>query len=182
MPSTARDRTASIWTLSRLLYRLAEIPGIARLRYTTSHPRDMDDALIMTHGDLPALMPSLHLPVQSGSDRILEAMNRKHHGGRLPPHHRAHPRAPAGPRPVVGLHRRLSGRDRCGFRRHHAAGVGNRLCVLVLVQIQPAPRHARLRAGRSGARAGQGRAAGAAAKAVGNAKGGLQSPDSRAES
>lgn len=68
----------SIWSLSRLLYRLAEIPGIARLRYTTSHPRDMDDALIMTHGDLPALMPSLHLPVQSGSDRILEAMNRKH--------------------------------------------------------------------------------------------------------
>lgn len=66
------------WTLSRLLYRLAEIPGIARLRYTTSHPRDMDDALILTHGDLPALMPSLHLPVQSGSDRVLEAMNRKH--------------------------------------------------------------------------------------------------------
>ena len=66
----------TIWTLSRLLYRLAEIPGIARLRYTTSHPRDMDDALILTHGDLPALMPSLHLPVQSGSDRVLEAMNR----------------------------------------------------------------------------------------------------------
>lgn len=70
----------TIWSLSRLLYRLAEIPGIARLRYTTSHPRDMDEALIRTHGDLPALMPSLHLPVQSGSDRILEAMNRKHTG------------------------------------------------------------------------------------------------------
>ena len=68
----------TIWTLSRLLYRLAEIPGIARLRYTTSHPRDMDDALILTHGDLPALMPSLHLPVQSGSDRVLDAMNRRH--------------------------------------------------------------------------------------------------------
>jgi tRNA-2-methylthio-N6-dimethylallyladenosine synthase len=65
-------------TLGRLLYRLAEIPGIARLRYTTSHPRDMDDSLIAAHRDLAALMPQLHLPVQSGSDRMLEAMNRRH--------------------------------------------------------------------------------------------------------
>jgi tRNA-2-methylthio-N6-dimethylallyladenosine synthase len=69
-----------IWSLGRLLHRLAEIPGIARLRYTTSHPRDMDDELIAAHRDLPALMPYLHLPVQSGSDRILDAMNRKHTG------------------------------------------------------------------------------------------------------
>jgi tRNA-2-methylthio-N6-dimethylallyladenosine synthase len=60
------------------LYRLAEIPGIARLRYTTSHPCDMEDSLIEAHRDLPALMPYVHLPVQSGSDRILSAMNRKH--------------------------------------------------------------------------------------------------------
>ena len=66
------------WGLGRLLFRLAEIPGIARLRYTTSHPRDMDDALIAAHRDLPALMPYLHLPVQAGSDRILKAMNRRH--------------------------------------------------------------------------------------------------------
>ena len=66
------------WGLGRLLFRLAEIPGIARLRYTTSHPRDMDDALIEAHRDLPTLMPYLHLPVQAGSDRILKAMNRKH--------------------------------------------------------------------------------------------------------
>ncbi|PLP59497.1 tRNA (N6-isopentenyl adenosine(37)-C2)-methylthiotransferase MiaB [Mesorhizobium loti] len=66
------------WGLGRLLYRLAEIPGIARLRYTTSHPRDMDDELIAAHRDLPTLMPYLHLPVQSGSDRILKAMNRRH--------------------------------------------------------------------------------------------------------
>ena len=65
-------------TLGRLMHRLAEIPGIARLRYFTSHPRDMDDDLIAAHRDLPALMPQLHLPVQSGSDRILEAMNRHH--------------------------------------------------------------------------------------------------------
>ncbi|WP_421914599.1 tRNA (N6-isopentenyl adenosine(37)-C2)-methylthiotransferase MiaB [Mesorhizobium sp.] len=66
------------WGLGRLLIRLAEIPGLARLRYTTSHPRDMDDELIAAHRDLPALMPYLHLPVQSGSDRILKAMNRRH--------------------------------------------------------------------------------------------------------
>jgi tRNA-2-methylthio-N6-dimethylallyladenosine synthase len=66
------------WTLGRLLHRLAGIPGIARLRYTTSHPCDMDDSLIAAHRDLPALMPYVHLPVQSGSDRILDAMNRKH--------------------------------------------------------------------------------------------------------
>jgi tRNA-2-methylthio-N6-dimethylallyladenosine synthase len=66
------------WGLGRLLFHLAEIPGLDRLRYTTSHPRDMDDALIAAHRDLPALMPYLHLPVQSGSDRILAAMNRRH--------------------------------------------------------------------------------------------------------
>ena len=66
------------WGLGDLLYRLAEIAGLARLRYTTSHPRDMDDRLIEAHRDLPALMPYLHLPVQSGSDRILKAMNRRH--------------------------------------------------------------------------------------------------------
>jgi tRNA-2-methylthio-N6-dimethylallyladenosine synthase len=70
----------SVWSLGRLLHRLAEVPGIARLRYTTSHPRDMDDELIAAHRDLPAVMPYLHLPVQSGSDRILDAMNRKHTG------------------------------------------------------------------------------------------------------
>ncbi len=65
-------------TLGDLLYALAEVPGIARLRYTTSHPRDMDDRLIAAHRDLRVLMPYLHLPVQSGSDRILKAMNRRH--------------------------------------------------------------------------------------------------------
>ncbi|MBN8960340.1 MAG: tRNA (N6-isopentenyl adenosine(37)-C2)-methylthiotransferase MiaB [Rhizobiales bacterium] len=66
------------WSLGRLLYRLAEIPGVARIRYSTSHPRDVDDDLIAAHRDLPELMPFVHLPVQSGSDRILAAMNRKH--------------------------------------------------------------------------------------------------------
>ncbi len=64
--------------LGALLQRLSQIDGLARLRYTTSHPRDMDDSLIEAHRTLPALMPYLHLPVQSGSDRILKAMNRRH--------------------------------------------------------------------------------------------------------
>ena len=66
------------WSLARLCARIAEIPGIARIRYTTSHPNDMSDDLIAAHRDLPQLMPFLHLPVQSGSDAILEAMNRRH--------------------------------------------------------------------------------------------------------
>ena len=64
--------------LAGLVRRLAKIDGIARIRYTTSHPRDMDEALIAAHGEVEALMPFLHLPVQSGSDRVLKAMNRAH--------------------------------------------------------------------------------------------------------
>ncbi len=66
------------WSLARLIRELVEKVGITRLRYTTSHPRDVDDDLIAAHGAYPQLMPFLHLPVQSGSDRILEAMNRRH--------------------------------------------------------------------------------------------------------
>jgi tRNA-2-methylthio-N6-dimethylallyladenosine synthase len=66
------------WNLARLLEALANIDGIERLRYTTSHPRDMDEELMAAHRDMPQLMPYLHLPVQSGSDRILNAMNRQH--------------------------------------------------------------------------------------------------------
>jgi tRNA-2-methylthio-N6-dimethylallyladenosine synthase len=65
-------------TLARLACALAEIPGLDRIRYTTSHANDMSDDLIAAHADLDALMPYLHLPVQSGSDRILRLMNRKH--------------------------------------------------------------------------------------------------------
>jgi tRNA-2-methylthio-N6-dimethylallyladenosine synthase len=64
--------------LAGLIRALAKIDGLARIRYTTSHPNDMEDDLIAAHGDLPQLMPYLHLPVQSGSDKILKAMNRKH--------------------------------------------------------------------------------------------------------
>ena len=64
--------------LDKLIRAIAKIPGLERIRYTTSHPADMTDALIAAHGEVPQLMPYLHLPVQSGSDRILKAMNRSH--------------------------------------------------------------------------------------------------------
>jgi tRNA-2-methylthio-N6-dimethylallyladenosine synthase len=66
------------WSLARLIRALADIDGIARLRYTTSHPRDMSNDLIAAHREIDMLMPYLHLPVQSGSNRVLSAMNRQH--------------------------------------------------------------------------------------------------------
>lgn len=71
----ARGRKAG---LGELIHRIAEIEGLERIRYTTSHPNDMDDALIEAHGSCDKLMPYLHLPVQSGNDRVLKAMNRAH--------------------------------------------------------------------------------------------------------
>ena len=67
-----------VWGLGRLLFALAELPGVLRLRYTTSHPADVDDELIAAHRDVPQVMPFLHLPVQSGSDAVLRAMNRRY--------------------------------------------------------------------------------------------------------
>ncbi len=66
------------WSLAGLIRALAEIDGLDRIRYTTSHPNDFTDDLIAAHGEVAKLMPYLHLPVQSGSDRVLKAMNRKH--------------------------------------------------------------------------------------------------------
>jgi len=68
----------SVWNLAQLIEAVACISGVKRIRYTTSHPKDMDESLIRAHAEIEALMPFLHLPVQSGSDRILKAMNRKH--------------------------------------------------------------------------------------------------------
>ncbi|MCV2876956.1 tRNA (N6-isopentenyl adenosine(37)-C2)-methylthiotransferase MiaB [Rhodobacteraceae bacterium XHP0102] len=73
-----KDEAGREWGLAQLIRELATIEGLARIRFTTSHPNDMDDDLIAAFGDCEKLMPYLHLPVQSGSDRILKAMNRKH--------------------------------------------------------------------------------------------------------
>ncbi len=72
------DTHGKTWNLARLIAALAEVKDILRIRYTTSHPRDMDDDLVAAHGSLEKLMPFLHLPVQSGSDTVLQAMNRQH--------------------------------------------------------------------------------------------------------
>ncbi len=74
----AEDDKGRMQGLDGLIRALADVPGLARIRYTTSHPNDLSDGLIAAHGDVPELMPFLHLPVQSGSDRILKAMNRSH--------------------------------------------------------------------------------------------------------
>ncbi len=75
---TGEDPTGRTRGLDGLIRALDAIPGLARIRYTTSHPNDMTEGLIAAHADIPKLMPFLHLPVQAGSDRILKAMNRSH--------------------------------------------------------------------------------------------------------
>ncbi len=72
------ESAEDIWPLGKLIRHIATIPQVKRIRYTTSHPRDMQDELIEAHATIPKLMPFLHLPIQSGSDKILKAMNRKH--------------------------------------------------------------------------------------------------------
>ncbi|CAO4845033.1 MAG: tRNA-2-methylthio-N(6)-dimethylallyladenosine synthase [Holosporales bacterium] len=72
------EHTDGIWSLARLLEVLSAFDGLERIRYTTSHPRDVTDDLILAHADLPKVMPFIHLPVQSGSNKILKDMNRKH--------------------------------------------------------------------------------------------------------
>ncbi len=76
----APGRPGGEWGLGRLIRELAEIGGLRRIRYTTSHPKDMDADLIGAHGEVEKLMPYLHLPVQSGSDKVLAAMNRRYGG------------------------------------------------------------------------------------------------------
>jgi len=75
---TGEDANGRAMGLDGLIRALADLPALARIRYTTSHPGDMSDGLIAAHGDVDKLMPFLHLPVQSGSDRVLKAMNRSH--------------------------------------------------------------------------------------------------------
>ena len=106
------------WSPARM--HLPTISGIARLRYTTSHPCDMDASLIAAHGDLPSVMPYLHLPVQSGSNRILAAMNRRHSRAETTSTS-SHACARRGRHGVLlRFHRRLPGRTRCGLSRRRS--------------------------------------------------------------
>ena len=144
------------WGLGRLLRELAELPGLLRLRYTTSHPRDMDDELIAAHRDLPALMPFLHLPVQSGSDRVLAAMNRRHTAAdylRLVEKLRA-------ARPDLALSSDFivghPGETEADFAGDAGAGARGRLRPGVQLQVFAAARHAGRRRARAGAGGGEG--------------------------
>ncbi len=130
------------WTLGRLLHRVAEIPGIARLRYSTSHPNDVDETLIAAHRDLPALMPFVHLPVQSGSDRVLAAMNRKHTVRRLSQRRRPLPCGPPRHCIFIRFYRWLPRRNRGRFFRYPRACRANRIRCSLFVQIFAAARNA----------------------------------------
>jgi tRNA-2-methylthio-N6-dimethylallyladenosine synthase len=139
------------WGLASLIRALADVEGLDRIRYTTSHPNDMDDALIAAHGDCEKLMPYLHLPVQSGSDRVLKAMNRKHTGEsyiRLIERIRsARPDLAA----VGRFHRGLPRRNRGGFPGDARSGGTCRIFQRLFVQVFAPSRHAGrgTRAGRS---------------------------------
>ena len=144
------------WGLGRLIRALAEIPGLLRLRYTTSHPRDMDDELIAAHRDVPALMPFLHLPVQSGSDRMLAAMNR----GTPPAEYLRLVERLRAARPDLALSSDFivgyPGESDGGFRGDARAGARGRLRPGLQLQIFAAARHAGRRRARSGAGGGEG--------------------------
>ena len=103
------DAAGRTWTLARLAGALAALPGLARIRYTTSHPRDMAPDLVAAHRDLPALMPFLHLPVQSGLGPHPPRHEPPARRRRLPGAGRRDPRGAARHRTVVGFHRRLPG-------------------------------------------------------------------------
>ena len=127
--------------LAGLAQALAKLPDLARIRYTTSHPADMDDALIAAHGDNPKLMPFLHLPVQSGNDRVLKAMNRSHTAeSYLKLLDRVRRSCPD-----IALSGDFIVADRC-----------RRLCPGVQFQIFGTPRHACGRYGRTDRRRGDG--------------------------
>ena len=143
------------WTLPLLLEHAAQIDGVARLRYTTSHPRDMNDDLIAAHRDLPELMPQLHLPVQSGSNRILAAMNRRHSRAdyldivrRL---RRARPDIALTSDFIVGF----PGETESDFADTLSLIDDGRLLRLVLLQIFAAAGHSGRRDGRPGAGSGE---------------------------
>ena len=139
-----RGRTEpDAWTLARLVYDPgSKSPKLERIRYTTSHPNDMADDLIAAHGALPQLMPYLHLPVQSGSDRVLKAMNRPPHRRRLPSPGGPPARRPPRPRALQRLHRRLSRARPTPSSRTTLRLVGaGRLRLGLLVQVLAAPGH-----------------------------------------
>jgi tRNA-2-methylthio-N6-dimethylallyladenosine synthase len=167
------------YTLAKLVRRLAKIPGLDRIRYTTSHPRDMGDDLIEAHGELPELMPYLHLPVQAGRDKILKAMNRDHTAEsyvRLIEKIRAaRPDIAMSGDFIVGFPGERDGDFEKTLELVREVGFASRL----LVQIFAPPRHPGLGHARPGGRRGQGRAPGSPERPARRAAEGVQRPAGR---
>jgi tRNA-2-methylthio-N6-dimethylallyladenosine synthase len=131
-----------------LLEYVADIPGIERLRFVTSHPKEFTQRLIDAYAKIPQLVNHLYLPVQHGSDRILQAMKRGYTGAGIQIDHPPHQGGAPGHRDLVRLHRRLPRRDRCRFRGDDEAGAGRRLRQQFQLHLQQAPRHAGRQPGR----------------------------------
>ncbi len=152
-------------SLADLVRHLARIDGLERLRYTTSHPRDMSDDLVAAHADEKKLMPYLHLPFQSGADRILAAMNRKHTAREyldvVARVRAAQPELALSTDVIVGF----PGETDAEFEKTLGAFRRGRLRRRLFVQVQPAAWHTGREARRSGPREGEIRATGATAKA-----------------
>ena len=128
-------------TFAELLAMVDAVPGIERIRYTSPHPKDMREDVIRAHAELPALCEHVHLPLQSGSDRILKAMRRTYDQARYLDRARDDPRARARLRDHHGHHRRLPRRDRRRLRGHPARGRGGALRLGVHLHLLPAARH-----------------------------------------
>ena len=144
-PITGLARDGRAVGLAGLIRAAAAVPGLLRVRYTTSHPSDMSDDLIDAHREFAALAPYLHLPIQSGSDRVLKAMNRRHRvADYLDIVARVRARA-AGHRVLLRLHRRLSRRDRSRFRGDAGARSRSRFRLVFRLQIFASPRNPRRR-------------------------------------
>ncbi len=150
-----RDANGAAVPLAGLIARLSQIDGIERLRYMTSHPRDMDDDLIAAHGDNPKLMPYLHLPVQAGSDAVLKAMNRGHTAKSylrlIERIRKARPDIAISGDFIVGFPGETDGR----FRAHPRTGARGRLCRGLFLQIFAAAGNSCGRSGKSGGGTGQ---------------------------
>ena len=150
-----RNHLGEITDFAELLHLVAAVEGIGRIRYTTSHPLEFSDALVQAYADIPALVSHVHLPVQSGSDRILAAMKRDHTALEYKSTIRKlRARAP-GHQHLLGFHRRLPRRDGKGLRGHHAPDRRRGLRPLVQLRLQRAPRHAGRRVARRNARGAQ---------------------------
>ncbi len=151
---------SDIADFAMLLEYVHEVPGIERIRYTTSHPKEMTTRLIDAHGTLPKLVPFLHLPVQAGSDAILIGHEaRLHHAG-IQVHRAPLARGASGAYLVIGFHHRLSGRNRSGFRKNHGADPRCRIRPVLFLHLFAPPGYARRRpAGRHTQRGQAGTAA-----------------------